>query len=369
MRRGLLSALISALLACSDGGADGDDGVDIAVWQLVELFRIGSIDAQGAERFGDFIALEADSTGTLFVADNQSSEIRVFGGDGEHLRTFGRRGSGPGEFLDLIGLTRDPAGRLWAADFGNRRLVALDSLGGETESRTLMGFRSEPWWGRIDDQGTVHNVILLFLPPTPRLAFVRDDSPEDTLYLPPYSVTQREVVTADGQQRLINVPHGDRPRWTLDGDGHLWFGTTDRYEIHRLAYDGDTMSTITGPARRVELTEEERARAIAGIRATVGESAAVDPSWVPAVRAAFESVSADDRRRVWVGSPRAGGRNGFEIFENDGRLIARANLPAEILPSSAPLIRGNRMYVIVRGELDVSYVVAFRIDVAPLAGS
>ncbi len=37
----------------------------------------------------------------VYVGDAQNAEVRVIGVDGDHRRTFGRHGEGPGEFSDI----------------------------------------------------------------------------------------------------------------------------------------------------------------------------------------------------------------------------------------------------------------------------
>ncbi|HLL45922.1 MAG TPA: 6-bladed beta-propeller, partial [Longimicrobiaceae bacterium] len=90
-------------------------------WKLVEELRIGSAEAEGPELFGDVAALEVDRAGRIYVLEPQAKEIRVFDARGAHVRTFGRKGGGPGEFEQPAGLMWDPDGRLWVVDQQNAR--------------------------------------------------------------------------------------------------------------------------------------------------------------------------------------------------------------------------------------------------------
>lgn len=51
----------------------------------------------------------------MFVADTRNHEVRVFGLDGAHRRTFGREGEGPGEFRNIYSIA-------WVGD----RLLTFD---------------------------------------------------------------------------------------------------------------------------------------------------------------------------------------------------------------------------------------------------
>ena len=57
------------------------------------------------------------SDGSVAVLDGSSGEIRVFGETGEHLRSMGRRGEGPGEFRGPWLFWVLPGDTLWASDY------------------------------------------------------------------------------------------------------------------------------------------------------------------------------------------------------------------------------------------------------------
>ncbi len=87
-------------------------------WRLVPVASIGPTtltDQAAPDEFGGVSAVAFGPDGTVFVADEYNREVRVFGLDGTHRRTFGREGEGPGEFRSLYSLA-------WAGD----RLLTLD---------------------------------------------------------------------------------------------------------------------------------------------------------------------------------------------------------------------------------------------------
>ncbi|MBK8646135.1 MAG: 6-bladed beta-propeller, partial [Gemmatimonadetes bacterium] len=90
--------------------------------------RIGSETAGAAYMFTTIRQVVA-SDSEVFVLPAETPEIRVFGADGRHRRTIGRRGAGPGEFdaVTAIGLVGDT---LWTLD-SNLRRVTLFRANGE----------------------------------------------------------------------------------------------------------------------------------------------------------------------------------------------------------------------------------------------
>jgi DNA-binding beta-propeller fold protein YncE len=71
--------------------------------------------------------------GDIFVAESHgpkgNNRILVFAKDGKFLRTFGKTGSGPTEFLEPHTIAFDSRGRLFVGDRYNNRIQILDQSG------------------------------------------------------------------------------------------------------------------------------------------------------------------------------------------------------------------------------------------------
>ena len=71
--------------------------------------------------------------GDIFVADghggDSNARIVKFTPDGKFIKTWGKKGNGPGEFDELHGLAMDSRGRLFVADRGNNRIEIFDQQG------------------------------------------------------------------------------------------------------------------------------------------------------------------------------------------------------------------------------------------------
>jgi len=85
------------------------------------LARIGSEDGDAANVFGDMVAAALVDDSTIAIIDGSASEVRLFTRTGRHLQTFGRAGTGPGEFRGAVAMARAPDGALIVAD--TRRLL------------------------------------------------------------------------------------------------------------------------------------------------------------------------------------------------------------------------------------------------------
>jgi sugar lactone lactonase YvrE len=71
--------------------------------------------------------------GDIFVADGHgattNNRVVKFSRDGDFIKAWGRRGSGPGEFNPPHGIAMDSRGRIFIADRGNNRIQIFDQEG------------------------------------------------------------------------------------------------------------------------------------------------------------------------------------------------------------------------------------------------
>jgi len=86
--------------------------------------------------------------GDIFVADGHGTEeqndrIVKFNQDGEFIKAWGTKGSGPGEFNNTHSLAMDSQGRLFLGDRGNNRIQIFDQEGQFLDQWRQFGSPSE----------------------------------------------------------------------------------------------------------------------------------------------------------------------------------------------------------------------------------
>ncbi|WP_419936421.1 hypothetical protein [Candidatus Palauibacter sp.] len=125
-------------------------------WTLVEELRVGSVDGDGPDVFGELRGLVVLPDGGFAVLDSQAQEVRVFAADGSHRATYGGDGEGPGELRDAHGLMLDPQGRLWVTDPANDRMSVFDPDAGFLDSfRYHFSFYAYIWMGTMTADGRI----------------------------------------------------------------------------------------------------------------------------------------------------------------------------------------------------------------------
>src|SRR5262245_50200710 len=78
--------------------------------------------------FSDVQGIAVDPTGQfVYVAD--ADRVYEYDSNGVFVRQWGGRGSGPGQFDGLTGMTIDPFGDVYVVDAGNGRVQKFDETG------------------------------------------------------------------------------------------------------------------------------------------------------------------------------------------------------------------------------------------------
>lgn len=336
-------------------------------WRAVEDLRLGSAEGAGPDVFAMPAALEVDALGRLYVLDAQAAQVRVFAAEGRHVRSFGRQGAGPGEFKQAMGMTFAPDGTLWVMDPGNGRFSVFDTTGAlRSTVRRENGHAMFPWPGRFDRHGRLWDVTtgpdgiagapaLLRLDPASGRA--------QTLNLPSFRPDQ--FSSSRGSVSLAApVPFAPELAWTLDADGRVWSGVTDRYRLRLHEPAGDTLRIVERAAAPVEVAAAERDSVPTQLKWFTDQGGRIDLSRLPRHKPAFVSIRTDDRGWLWVrpSLPATERNAAFDVFDPEGRYQGRVSLPLPREERFPLMIRGNHIYAVALNETGVPQVVRFRIE-------
>jgi DNA-binding beta-propeller fold protein YncE len=99
---------------------------------LLTLGKAG-VAGDALDTFNRPSAVVTAPNGDIYVSDghggDSNARIMKFAKDGKFIKTWGRKGNGPGEFGELHGIALDSSGRVFVADRGNSRIQIFDADG------------------------------------------------------------------------------------------------------------------------------------------------------------------------------------------------------------------------------------------------
>lgn len=338
-------------------------------WRVVEEIRVGTLDGDGPDMFGDITSFEVDPEGRIWILEGQAQEIRVFGADGRHVRTVGRQGGGPGEFARALQIRRGPDGNMWVIDPQNNRISVLDSAGTYLEGmQTPGGFIIIPWPGGFDAAGNYYSPVPLPSDEGFNMGLMRLDpsfTPIDTVAIPRDPVErERFEIRREDMRWLRSIPFTGGFDWRLAPSGTLWGTLTGEYRLFQLSLAGDTLRTITREFTPLPVTDADMDRARENLESFIRNGGKVDWSKIPSTKPAIEEFFFDDEGNLWVAPVTTQEDDGhlFDVFDPDGRFLGTLRTPFPLATYPVPIIRDATIYGITEDELEVPYVVRARIE-------
>ena len=364
---------------------------------LVPELTVGSLDGEEETSFGQIGAVLPTPARGLIVHDAQASALRMFDSTGAFVKNVGRKGSGPGEFDHVNGITLLPDGRLvvWDASGARLNLYEPDGDFQTTWRLPFQGFFAQNLLSS-DRSGTINATAILARDTVAfsmgRSGIIRIDSTGrvlDSVFYPvwrepaPVLAARRPDGTGMSAFSFPFWPSNAAASSTIEG---MVSGPGDPYRFYLTGRAGRKPVRVEREAAPIPVSETERAerkaQAIYGLRRT-------DPNWtwnvtdVPAMKPAYRSLSLGTDGTIWVSvstssepipaaempepslnqpdRPRITTREPtvYDVYTAEGRLLGRVALP--------PRTRVTRMtaataWGVLRDSLDVDYAARFRIE-------
>lgn len=390
----LLGVVIAPAISCA--GSDGLDTASFSVrdsagvtitentsppiprfrWttSAVPLRSIGTVDGPPELQLYDVAGATRLPGGEIVVGNRGSYELRLYDSEDRHLRTIGREGGGPGEFLTLESVRLGPDGELLVWDSGALRLNVFSPGGELLRSQQLRAdaFRFFPELVGVLADGSLlltggeSNVFVVSARPArPPLSLWRYSHADETV---------DSVLTARGEERFTwggtgfasrgPAPFGRKTFIAVHGN-EIWVADNDRFEV-RVHDAGGRLRRIirdTGAALPVTAWDREEVRrrflenSDPRFRPAMERMAAELP--FPATQPAFGGLVVDGEGRTWLREEQRDHMNQWRVFGPDGVRLGRAKLPdgLEVLEIGRDHVLG-----VWRDEFEVEYVRLYRLE-------
>ena len=305
--------------------------------------------------------------GRIVVANNGSHELRVFNAVGTHLATWGGRGEGPGEFLELWRVERWPGDSIaaWYAPRLGMSVFDADGNYGRTFWLEEVGERFT-----FGAPATDGSVLAIHNPEGGDTLVVqlRDAEGRVRSSFGTHPGSEPYRTTVDGRRMLYWKILGREPVWAPWGD-RVAIGHTQRYEIKAFRADGSLERIVRRDlVRRVPTQADieadiEKRLPIYGL--SEAEANAVRAEAMPRYEGvpvadhlpAFGSIMIDEVSHLWIEEYESPTDDFpmrlWTVFDPEGRVLGFFETPKDWRIHE---IGEDYILVGVRDELDVEII-------------
>jgi hypothetical protein len=255
------------------------------------------------------------------VADRDDPRIRVFSSSGRSVRSFGRRGEGPGEFTGIERVFPVSGGSIAVVDMRLFRLIRVDTTGRHLSSISLKNFPFDA--AAAPGSGSV---LLLFSRFHPGTSFIQSAGPSvDTLVGVIGPMRDFPRVETPGEVHSLAV--------APDGSVAVGDGTSEyRIRIFRNGRWRDLTRTIPRKPRTPVEMAEMQSRVLADGRKARAEGG--QPSGdIAREKPHFEWMGFryDSGGRLWVKTGRGDEtRTIFDVFAASAAYLGEVTVPGRV---------------------------------------
>ena len=284
--------------------------------------------------FSQIRSVRVDEEENIYVLDSKEIRIKVFDKNGKPLRTFGKRGQGPGEIQMPTRMYLTSEKEILIYDIGNSRL-SFYSLDGqclkEISTAKYRFSRTIP-----DSKG---NIITQQLIPGDKVLY--EIKKYDLDLNPVVSIASIEI---ERNFRVLNMVTPTLNVRVMKNDNIVW-GYPEEYEIFVVSPEGKTIRKIVKDYKPVKITNEEKEKLI--------KDAFGDQGTPPGVKLEFPKnyypyyfLIPDDEGRIFVRTYEKDkhGNYIYNVFDPKGIYIADFTLP---VIDFLYVVKDNKMYTMV----------------------
>ena len=305
------------------------------------------------DEVGDFIfseirTIEVDDEGNIYVADSKEVCVKVFDKNGKHIRTFGKKGQGPGEIQFFTRVHMFAGKEIMIYDGGNNRL-SFYSLDGEFLREISTGkyrfARAIP-----DSKGNIIGQVMII-----GAKIVHEIKKFNPELNPILEIATIEVARSP---RVFN-PVSPVISVRLMKNDHIAWGNSLKYEIFIVNPEGKTIRKIVKDYMPVRISEAEKKKMT---KDALGDRG-IPPGWkleFPKNYHPFYYFICDDEDRIYAQTYEKDKKGDiyFDVFDTEGRYIIRFSLPEGEYPY---IIKKNKMYTYIR-ETEEGFPIVKRYD-------
>jgi len=313
------------------------------------LQKVWEIDRAGTEVLLEPDRLQAGTDGILYVHDEMNRVNYIFDRDGKFIKSFGKRGHGPGEIQEqkgffLVGQT------LILVDTAKLHYFSKD--GDYLRSEGNYYYRRRPA-AFIDERRFIASPLGIFEAFSGKgtVSLVDLASGKDTV-IAEFTIFQGGIARTGGMVGSLLI-EGLTPLMVVGfGDDRVYYGLSDAYIIHITDRSGKQAGTFSLQRAKKKVSAEEKALRFEEYPRMRADSRKQIMGTTPDVTTFFSRIETH-KGLIYVFEPMVNRRNtqSIDIFSPEGRYLNRTTMTVDegmiMMPqqSANPLLTDDHLYV------------------------
>lgn len=257
-------------ISCSENSGSLIQGDRIL---LKEELIIGGNTSFENNFFSNLVSYCVLPNGNIYCLDGEERMVKVFNDKGTFSFSFGRKGSGPGEFLYPKEIISGKDKCIYIFDKGSRKISKFSSTGEFIDELKLKNTIM-----RIESFNNGNIVVELAeinfknISESITKLIILDQNLEE-IKGSFYQVAGTNLTWVEsnpnGQMFAIPIPFSTKLQWQIIGD-KLYMGDNSEYDIKIFSAEGDSLGNITGKFDREIVSSDEKERWIEDVLSEYG---------------------------------------------------------------------------------------------------
>jgi hypothetical protein len=312
-------------------------------FMLEDDLAIGNEEMEEEYMFQNILDLVVDDEENIYVTDSKAAHILVFDQAGNRLRTIGKRGQGPGEFMYPVEIKILSQQELMINDRAQARIHYFD-----LDGKYLRQFSSSSMTAfirpKINPMG--HLIVGYVIPGDEfKTALIKVDSE----LKPILEITSLPIESRPNSQKYhyFELRRTTNMVWDVMKNGDIIWGDFANCEIRVHSPEGDLKKKICWDSEPYEITKTEKERLIKEYFGDNGAPSQISIEF-PKHFPPFIRFTCDEDGRIFAQTYKKtedGERDYFEVFDSEGKYIAKIAL------KSRPIMwKNSKLYSIEEDE-------------------
>ena len=319
-------------------------------FNLIEEVSIGKEIGEEEYLLNRPFQIHVDNQGYIYVLDIRDCHILVYDDMGKYVRTIGRKGQGPGEFMSLAFFDFSQDGRVFVNDYMNQRIIIFDR-----EGNLLGGFKLEDFYtgmlfasdGRVYFQKRSQKKEVELTSEFQESQMITsvismDSDGQNINRLIDIETETIRSKAVEGSVLTVGGSRTERFVWALDPRGKLYVGFSKTYQITVL--NADSSVEFRFGREYTEVANEEHKE---------------NPRLNEFHPAFFPNMLIDGDGNCWIRQFTPADFEGYlyDIFNHEGIFIKQA-----VLSYPLYMFKKGKAYSMLVSEFDYPMVKRFRLE-------